>query len=367
MPPNERGTLAFALQVAYSLTVLVLMGTERPFLATQEGAFPTQFRGYVDLVKPGLIGAFLLGAVGIAAACVWLPSKVPIVASVVVYTVLNAVSLSVRVAYISSGECRPFAMNAVLTQVVIVGGALALGGLSIGSADTWVLIYVASGIVPLALYLKSVVGTTARVPLSAESRRALQIRGLRLLPAAFSNTAMVRSDRLLMPLLSTSAELGRYVVVATVMEMATWPIRQWADASLRRWSVERVDVTRFTFMARPLLMTLAVVSGLGIMCYVVVILVLPMDYHAAVSVIVPLGIASLIYAWTRLQQGILIARGASGRVSVIESIGMGVSVCAYIVLIPPLGMLGAAVGSAIGYFACGVAGAWCLSQRRPKL
>src|SRR5699024_2518786 len=76
----------------------------------------------------------------------------------------------------------------------------------------------------------------ASPPLTRAEARGLRRRGWILLPSEFSNSAMLHSDRLLLPILSSSAELGLYVTVATVLEMATWPIQQWVDASLRGWS-----------------------------------------------------------------------------------------------------------------------------------
>ena len=49
---------------------------------------------------------------------------------------------------------------------------------------------------------------------------------------------------------------------------------------------------------------------------------------------------------------LLIAKGHSGLVSTAEITGFVVSFAAYVLLIPKLGILGAAYGSLLGYGAC---------------
>src|SRR5690606_23229350 len=77
-------------------------------------------------------------------------------------------------------------------------------------------------------------------------------------------------------------------------------------------------------------------------------------------VIVPLAASAVVFGLTRVQQGLLIALDAPGRVSIVEIGGTAASVLAYLTLIPPYGMLGAAYGSIIGYSVCAAAGAYAL-------
>src|SRR5699024_8051077 len=113
-------------------------------------------------------------------------------------------------------------------------------------------------------------------------------------------------------------------------------------------------------MNRILLQSLVFIAAisaiLSVASYAMIHLMLPDSYLAATSAIIPLAISSVIYGLTRVQQGFLIALGATGRVSVIEIIGTIASVGAYVVLIPKYGMLGAAYGSIFGYFVCFAAG-----------
>lgn len=368
MDPELRGELAFALQLSYLLTVLVLMGLERPFMATQNGGFSAQYLSFVRLVRPGLALILVIAVVALL-----LPDGVALYAALIIgsalYVAVNVLVRGVRVAYVTSRAWKPFLMTSLGSQGIIVLGALLLVVNGIGAPQWWMLVYVLSGIIPFALLLIAMLRSRK---MSTEgfvgSERELRINGMKLFPAALGNTAMVRSDRLLLPVLGTPADLGLYVTVATVMEIAVWPVQQWVDVSLRRWS--KAGSLTIARMAKITLSTAALAGALsavlGAMAYGIVLLLLPVAYHGSVSVIVPLGIASIFYAVTRVQQGFLISLGAPGTVSIVETVGWVASVSAYILLIPSQGILGAAVGSIIGYAACAVAGVVAIYRQRPR-
>jgi hypothetical protein len=77
----------------------------------------------------------------------------------------------------------------------------------------------------------------------------------------------------------------------------------------------------------------------------------------------------VIYAMTRVQQGLMIARSWVGGVSIAETLGMAISVAAYFSLIPFFGALGAAFGSVIGYSVCLLAGSivWIKNERKERV
>ncbi|WP_028709009.1 lipopolysaccharide biosynthesis protein [Propionicicella superfundia] len=362
MSPAQRGELAFALQIAYFATVFALTGLERPYISTRSGPFPDHLRRFVSLVLPGIglvapLTGVLVGAIPTLAG--WLVGGAVLVAA---YVALNALSRSVRAAFLVSGERRWFVSNAVFTQVVIVAGAVVLVVLRVANPVVWMALYTLSGLAPLLI-----LGLALRRPAAAVDGadvRVLRRRGLKLLVSDLGNTAMLRSDRLLLPLLGSAAQLGLYVTVATVMEMATWPVQQWVDASLRTWTKEKTGpLTLLRRIVLPALgLTAATAVLLGGICYVLVVLVLPASYRPSLQVVVPLGLAAVIYAWTRVQQGILISAGVAGRVTVAELSGMAASIAGYVVFIPEWGMGGAAAGSILGYAVCGVVGALFLRQ-----
>lgn len=364
MEPAPRGDLAFALQVSYLLTVAALMGLERPFMASEHGQFSGQYKKFTRLTSPGY------AIVGLAVvAMLFIPGLVPaysvLIFGAAVFVVMNMLVRGIRVAYVTSRAWKPFVTNGIGSQVIVVLGAITLSIAGVGAPEWWMCIYVASGLVALTLLAIAVASGSRDAWKSTALKRDLRLQGVRLFPAAIGNTAMVRSDRLLLPILGTSADLGLYVTVATVMEMAVWPVQQWVDVSLRRWSAAGGGVVR---MLGKLILIGIVLSGavsavLGFAAYLVVTLFLPTSYGPAVSVIVPLGIASMLYAMTRIQQGVLISLGATGSVSIVETIGWAAAITAYVLLIPNFGIMGAAIGSIIGYGVCAAVGAWVVVWR----
>lgn len=359
LSPAARGDLAFALQLAYFLSVFAVMGLERPFIAARSGGFETEYRVFARLVAPGTLALLPIVLLAVAVSpfstsWLWMGAV-----AIMGYVALNSLTRAVRVAYISSREWKRFTLNAVASQGIIIAGAALLALLGADDPVLWMWVYVLSvlpALVLLGMALRS--RTLTESPRKGEKRK-LRRRGWVLLPSEFSNTAMLHSDRLLLPVLSSSAELGLYVTVATVLQMATWPVQQWVDASLRRWSRSGgLPLFRSVRLFGQCLLFLVVASALlGSGAYAMIVLVLPQSYLPAVAAILPLGGSAVVFGITRVQQGLLIAADASGVVSTVEIIGTVASLVAYIALIPQYGMLGAAYGSMIGYSICAAAAA----------
>lgn len=361
LSPSGRGDLAFALQLAYFLSVFAIMGLERPFIASRSGRFGTEYRVFARMVTPGtlcILPIAFLAAMVSPFSTKWMWMGVIAIAG---YVALNSLVHALRVAYVCSREWKWFAVNAIATQVIIVVGAVLLMLFSVDDPVVWMWAYAVSAVPAVVLLCLAPRPSKLLEPTRSE-KRGLRRRGWVLLPSEFSNSAMLRSDRLLLPMLSSSAALGLYVTVATVLEMATWPVQQWVDASLRNWSQafssRSIPVVRI--ISGSILLLVAAAAALAAAAFAMIIFVLPDSYAPATAAIVPLAVSAVIFGITRVQQGLLIAADALGTVSIVEIIGTAASLLAYIILIPPHGMLGAAYGSIIGYAVCAAAGAFTL-------
>jgi O-antigen/teichoic acid export membrane protein len=86
--------------------------------------------------------------------------------------------------------------------------------------------------------------------------------------------------------------------------------------------------------------------------YLLIVPVFGHQYAPARVVVLPLVVAAGLYAVSRVCLGLLIAKGHGGLVSAAEITGFVVSFAVYLLLIPRLGILGAAYGSLAGYGAC---------------
>lgn len=367
MSPAGRGTLALLLQITFLLTVVAMLGIDRPYVARRQVEFATAVTELKLLLRPGFVfaGASLVVGLGLAVSG---HVELGIASALVsVYLFGNMHVQAIRAAFIASGVVRYFIISALVSQVGLffMGAVLLLT--DVRSPNVWFLAYAVISFTAVVIAWlnrdRSVVGPVR----SDQSLRVIRSQGLKLLPASLGNTAMLRSDRLLLPLLASTSELGIYVVVSTVMEMATWPVQQWVDASLRKWNVaiSRTPSQGFILMAKAGGFVAVLSLGFGVLAYETVIRLLPVVYHQSLVLIVPLGVASVFYAMTRVQQGMLVAQGHAGRVSAVELTGMIASVAMYVLLIPGHGAMGAAVGSLIGYFACLVAGGVVFAVSRP--
>src|SRR5699024_8717862 len=367
LDPSARGDLAFALQLVYFLSVFAIMGLERPFIATRFGGFGDEYRRFARLVLPGTVAILPIAVLATTVAPFstrWLWAGAIAIGG---YVALNSLVHAVRVAYVCSREWKWFALNAIATQAIIVAGALSLVLLGVNDPVIWMWVYVGSTIPAVLILIFSpragasppLTRAGASSPLTRAEVRGLRRRGWILLPSEFSNSAMLHSDRLLLPILSSSAELGLYVTVATVLEMATWPIQQWVDASLRGWSKafrsRRFPIARL--FAQCVALLIGLVTVLGTAASAMIVFVLPDSYLPATVAIPALAVSAVVFGITRVQQGLFIAADAPGMVSTIEIIGTAAALIAYVLLIPQFGMLGAAYGSIIGYSLCAVVGA----------
>lgn len=363
LSPAGRGDLAFALQLAYFLSVFAVMGLERPFIASRSGGFGTEYRVFARMVTPGTLCvlpiAFIAAALSpFSTRWMWMG-----VIAIAAYVALNSLVHALRVAYVCSREWKWFAVNAIVTQLIIVVGAVLLVLIGVNDPVVWMWAYAASA-VPTAILLFVAPRPSKHLDPTRTETRGLRRRGWVLLPSEFSNSAMLRSDRLLLPILSNSAALGLYVTVATVLEMATWPVQQWVDASLRNWSqgFSSHSFPAVRIIARSVLLLVASAAVLAAAAYAMIVFVLPDSYAPAAAAIIPLAVSAVIFGVTRVQQGLLIAADSPGTVSVVEIIGTVASLIAYITLIPHYGMFGAAYGSIIGYAVCAAAGAFTLAR-----
>lgn len=366
MSPTERGTLAFFLQLAYTLTTLSLLGVERPYAASKSTSFGTALRDLAIITAWRRVMWPIGIALAVTLALTGNESSALLFGAALLYVGSNSWVRFVRIAFIASGEATIYLSTLLGSHGLLIITAVALRLADISDPLFWLSAYAVSAGVALVVGIVKARGPTISNP-SAELVADLRRRGVRLLPASFGNTAMLRSDRLLMPLLSSSAELGRYAVVATIMEVANWPIQQWVDSSLRRWSEAGTNRFRKRMVVRVLASVLIGVCVMGAVAFATVSFLLPDEYASATNLVLPLALGTVIYSLTRVQQGLLVAQGRSWTVSGVELSGMVASVLLYVLLIPQLGALGAALGSAIGYTVCFFAGVAASRRSSPSM
>jgi O-antigen/teichoic acid export membrane protein len=371
MNPSGRGEVALMLQVVYLATQVLLLGTERSFVATYHEVAPASgVKAYARLLA---VPAALCLTVAVLFPVV-VPDRFDPGAGVVLllagYAIAEAGSLATRSIAVAAGRVHEFLIPRVIESALLLVLLMALYAADVTNPAVWILAYLVSGALPTAAYVIRWLRLPAPGPVAGSGalNRHVRREGLTLFPAALSNMAMLRVDRLALPALASTSALGLYAAVATMTELLAWPLRAFADSRRGKW---RAADRRGGLNARPLVLAAAayalvlaplLAGGL----YLLIVPVFGEAYAPAKAVVVPLVAAAGMYAVSRVCLGLLIARGHGTLVSAAEIAGFVVSFAAYLLLIPAHGIRGAAYGSLLGYGACllfAMAAGWLAAPR----
>ncbi|WP_141437053.1 lipopolysaccharide biosynthesis protein [Blastococcus aggregatus] len=360
MGPDGRGALAFYLQLAYVLSAVLLAGTDRALPAVRRNSFALRAAEgqMLRLLGPGVavtVFVLLLGPVvaGFAGA-----EMGGILAAAAAAMALwgNTVLLALRAAAIAAEDTGRFLRVMVSGQAILVVGACGLLALSIESTTVWLCLYGGALLLPAAVAL-----VLQRPDLhgNAADRRTTRRLGLRLAPTVIANMVMLRSDRLLLPVLADPAQLGLYVVVAGVTELISWPIQSFVDGRVPLWrrALDQGSLATSRVLGGAAVAAVVATVTVGHSISWLLVPVFGTQYESARPLIWPLAIASGLYAFSRFGAAITVAANRSSLATAIDVTGMLVSASAYVFLIPEHGASGAAVGSLLGYGVAAVASA----------
>ncbi|MET8908562.1 hypothetical protein [Micromonospora sp. NPDC004551] len=353
--PAGRGHIALLLQLGYLANMLSIAGIDRAYpVLIPPGRGPyLAVRDTTRLVAP--IGAIIL-AVSVPVVAVigadtasgpWLTAAAFVIAAVALMS-----GGAVRTAAAASDLAGPYLVGALAGQSLLVAAAGMLSVLRVDSPGLWLLAYGATlGVSPLAAWaLLRRRHRTERVG-GAEHLRKARSLGLRLLPAGLASMIMLRADRLLLPWLGSYEQLGLYIVVATVAELAVWPVQSWVDVQASRWHRQHLAGT--LRRARPIVVVAGYGLGAGILLVaagrVLVPLIFGDGYRDSILLLIPLAIGTLAYSISRVAVGLSVATGRARTALIADIPAMLAALAAYAVLIPERGAYGAAVGSAIAY------------------
>jgi len=351
LTPAHRGEVALMLQVVYLATQALLLGTERSFVAAYHQAPPAAaVRAYARLlVVPCGLGVAAAAAYAMLAPAGLTPGPV-VIALITTYALAEAVSLASRAVTIAIGRVHDFLASRVIESILLLAVMAVLFLARVDSPELWLVAYILACLVPTAGYLVF----WLRLPGAAienDQNRLVRRQGAALFPAAISNMAMLRSDRLALPVLASTTALGLYASVATMTELLAWPLRAYADSRLGRWRAAHQEGTLRTrpIVTAAIVYVVLVGPVLAAGMYLLIVPVFGHAYAPARSAVLPLIAAAGLYAISRINLGLLVAKGHGTLVSAAEIAGFAVSFAAYLLLIPRHGILGAAWGSLLGY------------------
>jgi O-antigen/teichoic acid export membrane protein len=374
LAPSGRGVVALLLQVTYLSSQILLLGSERSFVAGYHGSSPAAaVRAYARLIARPCAAALALAALAALILPAHLRPARTVLALIAAYTVVNVVVQAVRALAIATNRYTSYLVTTVVTQFLILATLTSLLAGGVTDPSVWFLGYALSYALPtLACVLRwwrqgapdegpaePIAMRNSQGAWTSGRRKTDQIRtvrreGLALLPAAVANMGMLRFDRLMLPALASTAALGLYATVATMTELVSWPLQAYADSRLGVWrAADRKRRLRISpLLVRAVGYTVIVGPVLGVVTYLLIVPLFGERYASATRLVLPLVAAASLYAISRVTLSLLIARGRNLLASAVEVAGFVASLVGYLVLIPTHGALGAAYGSLIGYGTC---------------
>lgn len=354
MTPDHRGEVALLLQIVYLSSQVLLLGTERSFVASYHDAAPAAaVRAYARLLVVPVLAGLAAAAVFTIAAPHGLNPGAATVGLILAYTLVAAVGLAARSIAIAVGRTSDYLAAQVIEALLQLALFTVLFLLGVSSPAVWILAYLAAGILPTTAYVLIWLRGPTRGQ-GHEHNGLVRREGLALFPAAVSNMAMLRADRLALPALASTAALGLYASVATMTELLAWPLRAFADSRIGKWRAAHREGqlrTRPVVLAAVAYSVVLVPIAAGCL-YLLIVPVFGQAYAPAKAVVLPLVVAAGLYGISRVGLALLIAKGHGGLVSAAEIVGFVVSFAFYLLLIPAHGIVGAAYGSLLGYGAC---------------
>jgi O-antigen/teichoic acid export membrane protein len=354
MTPDHRGEVALLLQIVYLGSQVLLLGTERSFVASYHNFAPASaVRAYARLLIVPVLAGILGAAVFSIAAPHGVNPGAAIIALIVAYTLVAAVGLAARSIAIAVGKTRDFLAAQVIEALLQLALFTVLFLVGVSSPAIWILAYLLAGGLPTTAYVLIWLRGSTRGQ-GHEHNSLVRREGLALFPAAVSNMAMLRTDRLVLPALASTSALGLYASVATMTELLAWPLRAFADSRIGKWRAAHREGelrTRPVVLAAVAYSVVLVPLAAGCL-YLLIVPLFGEAYAPAKAVVLPLVVAAGLYGISRIGLALLIAKGHAGLVSAAEIVGFVVSFTFYLLLIPAHGILGAAYGSLLGYGAC---------------
>jgi len=347
--PSGRGALA---AVAVPVSILpVLLGLGLPAFVTRETARREpvgELLGSIGLVYLA-IGA-LAAAAAVPVADYFAQGREPVrIALMIAMLTMPLLLWGTLLLGIANGQQRWSAVigaRLAPAAVALIGVTVlfALGLLALPEAAAIVLVGTFASIVPTLVVLRG--AGRPRV------RRAVMRRSLRFgLPAWLWQTGTLtnaRLDQLLMVSLTSARQLGLYAVAVSLAGVSSIFAGALGPALLPRAArgEERLSAR---VCRTSLLLSVLIAVVLAGLCPLVLPLLFGASFSAAVAMALVLIAASVPNAGTQVLTSALLATGRPRVVAVSEIVSVAITVAGLLLLLGPLGGLGAAIVSAAAY------------------
>ena len=372
MPPAEFGVLASAIALYQALVVLAVAGIDQAsVLQRAEDGDDTRARG---LLAVGMITASIVTVIALTTIPVWgdaagFVGEHPLLLVAVLWTGPAAIVQISLALLVAQDRIKVFAVTSLLSS--IGGSIIGLGLLTLVHADATT--YAWGGVVAQGVAM--VIGIAATRPrLAGLFDGATTARAFKLgIPIALGNLSyfvLNAGDRVVVQRLLGPEEVARYqiayVVGSAVILLLTFTNQAWAphfaalrDAVARRELAmhSRNELYR---MLGPVLLAVTLVSPVALP------ILAPASYRVHELTVVVFIVAVTAFP--------VVASGATGRLLLVERRGVAVGVIAAVagvvniganlLLVPVLGIAGAAVSTVVAYAVLAVMQQFALPDRR---
>lgn len=330
--PSGRGEVAYALQWAYVMAPLLAVGLHRTLLRGERER--TSLRGLMGL--PVIVGlAFGIALLG-------LTRSTTLATSAIIAIGFAGLSL-VRGSWVGSGRAMHYSLLAMAASLTY----LLVGGILFASRTTNPSAWLTPYLIPAALVLSTgSIGIAKRDPLP----KLAQLRSG--FPQAVGSVAQIvatRFDRLILPMLVGYASLGVYVVPATALEAALWPVVAISDHKVSARTAPTTHKAEVREVLGSLWWVIAIVAGITGATWLLITRLLPPTYQSGIELLPPLALAAVMLSISTLASARILAGSRPGRAASIELGRMAAGLVIYPLMIVAWGLQGAAWASLVVY------------------
>jgi O-antigen/teichoic acid export membrane protein len=355
--PAGRGALALHLQITYIVSAVLLLGRDRSFLATvaEGGSLRSSTRQMISLLAMPLTLSLVVSvALGLAFHSSVEGKTAALVSGYVLVVTGIMLSRFDRSVAIAASSPWYFTGAVLASQISLIGTSVALLASHVANVTTWFLAYGLTMALPFVCSVLVSLHGKGALDLGAGTNRAARKLGMRLLPSVIGEMALLRADRLLIPLLASYYELGIYVVAATMTELASWPLLQYIDSQTRGWVTRFVQGTLspWRVFASTSIFSVCLSAAVAIPAYIAIPLLFGSDYREAQALIPILSVATALFGISRVAIGLATVAGVAHWPGWINGAGLISSLASCVLLIPRYGALGASYASLISYGVC---------------
>lgn len=334
--PGPRGEVAWALQGAYVIAPLLALGVDRQALREPNRTSAISQRH-----------VWILGALGIAISLAF--ASPPLAACIATATAGASLAIE-RGTGMATGNLGRFITLQMAIQLWVLGASVVLYVSNVNDPMWWLAVYAAPAPALLLLSFRGITRSRAGSSLRQRLLGTVDRRSVGYMVGGFGALLASRVERLILPVLASTEELGLYVAIATASEMLVWAafglgesrVVGFMTGGLTRSSLARVA-------ARDLCFFLALAAPLAAGIHFLLIPLLGPAFSDSDNLVIPLCLASASWATYLQLSAAWLARGSvkqSMRLDVSAAILTALCVAA---LVPAYGALGAAIGCLAAY------------------